>query len=649
MALKLEETLLDNFTEYAEYVNNERAIAYFYDGLKPVMRRALFTMYNMKLKPEGQTKKCATIVGKIMEFHPHGDSGIYNAVVRSAQDFSLLLPIIEGMGNFGSLDMPPAAARYTEAKISNIGWSLVEGLSDKIVPMAPNYDGTTEEPVFLPVPFPYLLLNGTSGIGVGMASSIPSHNLANVIDMTTYFIWHPNATIDKLVEKLKGPDFNSGCEVVNKEEFAAIYEEGRGSFKMRAKFTVTGSQIKATNLPYHVSGSHILEQLNEAQSRGEATFIKEVIDMSGQEEMVLINIATKDIDMAIRELCRLSDLEKNFPLDLSVVTDSPKRVNLIDFLRDWVDTHKKLNIKKIEQDKANAEARLHILDGLLRAVAMMDTVIKAIRESEDRANAKNRLIDLGFTILQSDAILDMRLVRLTKLSEVTLIKEANELKELVNSLNALLTDEALFSQYLIDKMEGYKSLAKPRRSLITQNVFAKVVKEVDSRFSINFVKTKNKVIVSEGSSSSGINGDSGSPVYIFCENNVIPIKDAKETTYFNVLDVLPTTANSILHISEDGYIKKTRFSDVKVSRKAIIAKQDKVVGVLFEEDSKSNYVLLTLNDGKRVQFTVEDINSTGRNTRGVIAVKLAQNQKVVKAELGKRLPGIVTGRNKTAK
>ena len=649
MAINLEEKLLENFTEYAEYVNNERAITFYYDGLKPVMRRALYTMYNMKLKPEGQTKKCATVVGKILEFHPHGDVGVYNAVVRSAQDFSLLIPIIEGMGNFGSLDMPPAAMRYTEAKISQLGWTLVKGLEDKIVPMVPNYDGTTEEPVFLPVPFPYLLVNGTSGIGVGMAASVPSHNLDDVINTTVFLLLNPNASVEEVVTKLKGPDFSSACQIVNKEDFTSVYESGRGGFKMRAKFTITGNQIKATNLPYHVSGGKILEQLNSAQLKGELTFVKEVIDMSSEEEMVLINIATKDTDMAIRELCRVSDLEKTFSLDLSVVMDTPRRVGIMEFLNAWIETHKRLNRKKLEQERTAAEARLHILDGLLKATKMMDEVIKTIRNSEDRAAAKSALIELGFSALQSDAILDMKLVRLTKLNELTLLKEAEDLRELVKYLTFLLENEGEFNLYLAKKMEEYKSLAKPRKSPITQNVFAKVAKEVDSRFSVSFNKAKKKVLVSPGFSSTDFNGDNSSPVYVLTENSVVPIKNAKETVIGNVFDVLSPNVDYALHISEDGYIKKTKASDLKVSRKAIIAKQDKVVAALLGKENEKRYVLLTLSDGKQIQFTVNDINATGRNARGVIAVKLAPNQTVVKAEWTEKLPNVFTGRNKIAK
>ena len=255
MTLDLKDKLLENFTEYAEYVNNERAITYYYDGLKPVMRRILYSMYKMKLKPEGQAKKCASIVGQVMAYHPHGDSGIYNALVRSAQDFSLLHPIIQGTGNLGTIDMPPAAMRYTEAKVSKVGWSLVEGLSDKTVPMIDNYDGTEQEPLFLPVPFPYLLVNGTSGIGVGMAASVPSHNLEDVIDATTHLIFNPDAPVEEVIKILKGPDFNSGCDIVNKDDFISIYKTGRGGFRMRSKFSITARQIRATNLPYRTSGA----------------------------------------------------------------------------------------------------------------------------------------------------------------------------------------------------------------------------------------------------------------------------------------------------------------------------------------------------------------------------------------------------------
>lgn len=651
MTLNLENKLIENFTEYANYVNNERAITHYYDGLKPVMRRTLFTMYNMGLKPDGKTKKCATVVGKILEFHPHGDSSVYNALVRSAQDFSLLIPIIYGMGNFGSIDMPPAAMRYTESKISSFGWSLVEGLKDKIVPMTLNYDGTTEEPVFLPVPYPYLLMNGTSGIGVGMVASMPSHNLTDVIDTVSYFINNPNATSSDLVDKLKGPDFSSGCDIVNKENFKEIYSKGSGSFKMRAKFSITGSQIKATHLPYHVSGSKIMEQLSDAQERGECTFIKEVIDLSSQEEIVLINISTKDTEMAIREICRVSDLEKSFSLDFSVVLETPRRVNLRDYLEAWITTHKQLNIKKITQDRETAVNRLSILEGLLRATKMMDEVIKAIRGSDTRTSAKMALIGLGFLDSQAEAILEMKLSRLTKLNELSLIKESEDRTEEIAYLTVLLTDEKVFYQYLITNMESYKSMAATRKSVISQKVFPKVAKEVDSRFYVSFDKNKHKALINEGSLTGKTNGDSSSPVYILHDNSVTPVKNAKDPVIYNVWDILSNRDLYVFHFSEDGFVKKTKAEDVKTSRKAIIAKQDTIIAVLStdKEKNEDTYVLLTLNDGKQVQFNIDDITPTGRNTRGVIAVKLEETQKVVNAIWTKKMSNIQVGRNKKLK
>lgn len=651
MSLNLEKKLLDNFTEYADYVNNERAIVHYYDGLKPVLRRILFTMYQMGLTPDKQTKKCATIVGKTLEFHPHGDSGVYNALVRATQDFSLLIPLLTGMGNFGSLDMGPAAMRYPEAKISPFGMSLVTGLKDKIVPMVPNYDGTIEEPAFLPVPFPHLLVNGTSGIGVGMAASMPSHNLADVIDMVSYAILNPEASTSELVDLLKGPDFSSGCDIVNKNDFKEIYSKGSGSFKMRAKFTVTGSQISATNLPYKTSGAKILEQLNNAVERGECGFIKEVFDLSGTNQEVLIDISTKDTEKAIQELCRVSDLEKAFSLDFSVVLDSPRRINLRDYLEAWVRTHKELTRQKLIQEKEKAMARLHILEGLLKATKMMDEVIKTIRQSEDRGEAKQALAELGFTILQAEAILEMKLARLTRLNELTLQKEAEELRQEVEDLIDLLEKEAKFNRHLVVEMEKYKKLAAPRKSALIQKTFVKINKEVDSKFNLTLVRNKKKVLISEGFSSKAVNGDAKSPVYILHADSVTPVKNAKETVIADAWEILDSKALYTLHFSEDGYVKKTKASDLKTSRKAIVAKQTKVVSVLLtdREEDKDLYVLLTLNNGKQIQFNIDDINPTGRNTRGVIAVKLDEGETVVDAIWTKKVPDIQVGRNKKIK
>lgn len=651
MNLDIDKQLLGNFTEYADYVNNERAITHYYDGLKPVMRRSLYTLHKMGLTPEKQTKKFATVVGKVMEYHPHGDSGIYNAMIRGAQPFSNLIPIIHGSGNIGSLDMGPAAMRYTEVKLTPFGHSLVKGLKDKIVPMVPSYDGTEVEPSFLPVPVPYLLVNGSSGIGVGMAASIPSHNLVNVIDMTSHYILNPSASTSDLVDILQGPDFSSGCDIVNKEDFKGIYTKGSGGFKMRAKFSITGSQITASNLPYKTSGSRILEQLNAAQDRGECTFIREVIDMSSEEEVVLINVSTKDMDFAIKEICRASDLEKTFSLDFSVVLESPRRVTLLDFTESWVRTHKELNRQRLKQEEQIALARLHILEGLLKATKMMDEVIKTIRASQDTSTAKMALISLGFSEPQSKAILDMKLAKLTKLNELSLEKEAGELDEEVLNLQSLLNNEDAFNLYLIEEMSSYKKMASPRKSKLTQNVFAKAVKSVDTNFHVVYNKAKMKAIITGGVSSKAINGNASSPIYILHENKVTPIKNAKDPVITSVWDVIDSSTLYALHFSEDGFVKKTRIEDLKTSRTAIVAKQDKVVSVLItsSEQNSDMYVLLTLNNGKNVQFNIDDINSTGRNARGVGAVKLNVGEKVESAVWSQKIKDVPVGRNKKLK
>ena len=643
MNLNLEEKLLDNFTEYADYVNNERAITHYYDGLKPVLRRTLYTMYNMGLTPEKQTRKCATIVGQILSYHPHGDSGVYNALVRAAQDFSLLVPVITGMGNFGSLDMGPAAMRYTEAKLSKFGYTLVEGLKDKVVPMVPNYDGTTEEPLYLPVPIPYLLVNGTSGIGVGMAASIPSHNIKDVVEMTAYFVDHPDATTEELVAKLKGPDFSTGCEIVNKEDFVNIYEQGSGSFKMRAKFSITGNQITATNLPYKVSGAKVYEQVMNAQERGECGFVKTIIDMSTGEEVVIFEVTGKDTDMMIRELCRVSDLEKSFPMDFSVVLETPQKINLRTYLQKWVETHKAINTKDLKNQEAKARARRLIVEGFLKAILGMDEIVKIIRGSENRAEARANLMELGFREVQANAILDMRLASLTKLSGVELEKEHQNLCFELDRILELLEDEGEFNKYIIKKMDKVNPFAAPRKTTLTQNVFPKLIKAIDTNF--NLVVKKDKAYILEGVSTKGLNGDSSNPIYLLTGNEVLPVKSAKESIISGIWGAVDPKTKFVYHISEDGFIKKTKVKDLFTSRKAIVAKQDKVIEVL-QTDTDDKYVLLTLSDGKSVQFKVDDINPTGRNARGVIAVKLEDDQKVVSAVWSNKVPGVPVGRNK---
>ena len=643
--IKLEDQIIEDFTAYSTYVNEERAIPHLYDSLKPVARRVLYVMWKMKLTPDKQTKKCANIVGSTMAYHPHADSGIYGALVRLAQPFSVKVPLIYGQGNFGTEELGPAASRYTEAKLSDLGFALTAKLNKKIVPMHPNYDGTEEEPEFLFAPVPLLLNTGALGIGVGMRTSIPSHNLDEIIQATIHLIKNPNATTEDLLKFIKGPDFPSGCSVVNQEDFVSIYKKGKGSFLLRSTFEFSGNTLVIKNLPMYTIASKIEEQIYKAKENGELKQITKVINTTAQSQELTLQLKSKyDAEELIRNLCSLTDVERSFSMDLRAVDNgSPRSFTLLSYLRRWIEIHEQLTRKELQLELEDVNYKLEIAQGLRKALIDIDTIIETIKKSDNRSAAKLALQKLEFTENQANAILDIKLSRLTKLEAIELDKQIEDLLVNQNFLLKLLHNTEEFKSYVIDKMKLFLGYDKPRQSKIENTRFPKVVKVKQDRFYLTFSQGTVR-ITEEIPKVKHLAGSSTSPVFLLEDNFIIPVRNMKETVYTNIRGILED--KDVFHFSADGYVKRTAASELQVTRKAKITSQESVIAIL---QAHNGYALITTKSGKQVQFDLHTVPHTKRGAKGVIAVKLG-NEQIEKVELiAKPLKHVPNGRNKTFK
>jgi topoisomerase-4 subunit A len=448
--VKLKDALEERYLAYALSTIMHRALPDVRDGLKPVHRRILYDMHQLRLTPDGGFLKCAKIVGDAMgDYHPHGNQAIYDALARLAQDFAVRYPLIDGQGNFGNIDGDnPAAERYTEARITNIAADLLEGLEEDTVDFRPNYDGRKQEPVVLPAAFPNVLANGTAGIAVGMATSIPPHNLDELCTALLHLIKHPNATIEKLVEFVPGPDFPTGGIIVEpREAILEAYKTGRGGFRLRARWekedTGRGTyQIVVSEIPYQVQKAKLVERIAELMSEKRLPLLGDVRDESAETVRLILEPKSRTIDpmLLMESLFKLTELEVRVSLNMNVLSGGqiPGVLSLRDVLRKWLEHRQVVLVRRSEFRLKKIEHRLEILDGYLIAYLNIDEVIRIVRFEDD---PKAKLIKrFKLSEVQADAILNLRLRSLSKLEEVEikgehdkLSKERRELKSLLKS------------------------------------------------------------------------------------------------------------------------------------------------------------------------------------------------------------------------
>ena len=468
----------DSFLEYAYSVIYSRALPDARDGLKPVHRRILHQMAEMGLRPDKGHVKSARVVGEVMgKLHPHGDGAIYDALVRMAQHFSMRLPLVDGHGNFGSLDAGPAAMRYTEARLANPALLMVEEADEDTVDFGANYDGQIMEPLVLPAAFPNLLVNGATGIAVGMATNMAPHNLGEVIAAAKHLIENPNATLKQLMKFIPAPDFPTGGSIIGKEGILDAYQTGKGAFKVRAKVEVgkvtTRKQgITITELPFNIGPEKVVERISDLVKAKKIQGISDIVDLTDGQSGTRVVVEIKngfEPDQVLENLYKLTPLEDQFSINaVALVNGKPKTLGLKELLQVFIDHRIEVVTRRSNFRKDKAAARLNLVDGLLKAIIDIDKVVKIVRSSDDASEAKESLIkSFKLTDEQATYILDMPLRRLTKMSKIELESEQKELKSTIAKLTALLkSDEALRAQVSDELSEVATKYATPRRTLI---------------------------------------------------------------------------------------------------------------------------------------------------------------------------------------
>ncbi len=474
----LADEMQGSFLEYAYSVIYSRALPDARDGLKPVQRRILFQMSEMGLRPDRGHVKSARVVGDVMgKLHPHGDSAIYDALVRLAQDFALRVPLVDGHGNFGSLDDGPAAARYTEVRLAASALALTENLDEDVVDFIPNYDGQFQQPEVLSAAFPNLLVNGATGIAVGMATNMAPHNLIEVVSAAVHLLEHPDATLDELMEFVPGPDLPGGGVIVGLDGIKEAYETGRGSFRTRAKTSIESlgprrTGIVVTELPYMVGPERVMEKIRDAVTAKKLTGISDLTDLTDRNNGLRLVIGIKtgfDPNAVLEQLYRLTPLEDSFGINnVALVAGQPQTLGLKDLLRVYLDHRIQVVTRRSRYRLARKQERLHLVEGLLIAILDIDEVIQVIRTSDDSDQARTRLMDVfDLSQPQAEYILELRLRRLTKFSRVELESERDTLKADIAALEELLASDVLLRRQVAKELDAAaESFGTPRRTLL---------------------------------------------------------------------------------------------------------------------------------------------------------------------------------------
>ena len=467
-----------SFLEYAYSVIYARALPDARDGLKPVQRRILYMMADMGLRPDRAHVKCSRVVGEVMgKLHPHGDSAIYDALVRLAQPFALRLPLVDGHGNFGSLDDGPAAPRYTEARLAAAAMAMTADLSEDVVDFVPNYDNKLEQPEVLPAAIPNLLVNGASGIAVGMATNLAPHNLIEVISAARHLLKHPNATLEDLMRFVPGPDLPTGGKIIGLEGVRDAYRTGRGSFKTRAtarieNVTARRKGIVVTELPYMIGPEKVIEKIKDGVQSKKLTGISAVTDLTDRNHGLKLVIEVKtgfNPEAVLETLYKHTPLEDSFGINnVALVDGQPQTMGLRQMLSVWVD-HRVLVTRRRSQFRLNKRLeRKHLVEGLLLAIVDIDEVIEVIRTSDDSETARERLMQVfDLSPAQAEYILELRLRRLTKFSQIELEKENEQLAAEIADLREILGDEAKLKSLVSSEMADVaRTYGTPRRTIL---------------------------------------------------------------------------------------------------------------------------------------------------------------------------------------
>jgi DNA gyrase subunit A len=469
-----------SYLEYAYSVIYSRALPDARDGLKPVQRRILYQMTEMGLRPDRGHVKSSRVVGDVMgKLHPHGDASIYDAMVRLTQDFALRVPLIDGHGNFGSLDDGPAAPRYTEVRLDGAALAMTDGLDEDVVDFIPNYDNQFTQPSVLPAAFPNLLVNGASGIAVGMATNMAPHNLIEVIGAARHLLENPDATLDDLMEYVPGPDLPTGGTIIGLAGIRDAYATGRGAFKTRAKVSVEAISARktglvVTELPYMVGPERVIEKIKDGVNAKRINGISDVTDLTDRKHGLRVVIGIKtgfSPDAVLEQLYRLTPLEDSYNINnVTLVDGRPRTLGLRELLQVYVDHRLSVVTRRSQYRLERRRERLHLVEGLLIAILDIDEVIQVIRTSDDSEAARTRLIEVfDLSVVQAEYILELRLRRLTRFSRIELENERDQLHREIEELEAILADPARIRRVVSDELEATaERFGTPRRTLLTE-------------------------------------------------------------------------------------------------------------------------------------------------------------------------------------
>lgn len=682
----------ERFGRYSKYIIQERALPDIRDGLKPVQRRILYSMNKDGNTYDKGYRKSAKSVGNVMgNFHPHGDSSIYDAMVRMSQDWKNRETLIEMHGNNGSMDGdPPAAMRYTEARLSEIADYLLQDIDKNTVAWAWNFDDTEKEPTVLPAAFPNLLVNGATGISAGYATDIPPHNLAEVIDTVVYLIDHPSAKLDKLMEFLPGPDFPTGAIIQGKDEIRKAYETGKGRVVVRSRTEIENlkggkKQIVATEIPYEVNKAALVKKIDDARLNNKVPGIAEVRDESDREGLRIAIELKKDADeqTILNYLFKYTDLQINYNFNMVAIDNyTPRQVGIIPMLTSYIAHRKDIIVARSKFDKEKAEKRLHIVEGLIRVISILDEVIALIRASENKADAKENLkISYDFSEEQAEAIVTLQLYRLTNTDIVILENEEAELRERITTLNAIIGDErTMYNVMKRELREVKKKFGNPRLSELqaeTQTI------EIDTASLI--VEEETYVSVTRGgyikrTSPRSFNASTVEELGKRDDDDVIFIQNAKTTQelliFTNLGNVIYrpiheladirwkeigehlsqnitnfATDEEILyvdlvdHFEEGTYYAATRLGQIKRferrdltpwrSYKSKAVKYAKLKGdddqVIRISSIKLDDVMLITARGYALRFNIEEVPIVGPKAAGVKAINLKEGDSLAAA------------------
>ena len=688
--VEINDEMKKSFIAYAMAVNVSRAIPDVRDGLKPVHRRILYSMNEVGITSDKPHKKCARIVGDVLgKYHPHGDSSVYGALVRLAQDFAIRYPLVEGHGNFGSVDGdPPAAYRYTEARLSKLASEMLRDIDKETVDFSPNFDATLKQPDVLPSRFPNLLVNGSDGIAVGMATNIPPHNLNEVVDAVVAEINNPEMTIEEIMEILPAPDYPTGGVIMGTEALRQAYLTGKGGVVIRSKTEIEESddgkaKIIVTEIPYQVNKAEMIKQIANMVKDKRIDGISDIREESDRHGMRIVFEVKRDFNpqVVLNTLFKRTQLQCSYGINfLALVDGYPKVLNIKQILDCYIGHQKEVIYRRTKYDLAKAEEREHIIEGLVVALANIDEVIKIIKVSKDREEASNNLqSSFLLSAVQAAAILDMRLQRLTSLEVEKLNNELAELRNLITELRGILASEDKVKQIIIKELEEIKeTYGNDRNTEVDLNGSTEIniedlIEKEDVVISMTHFGYVKRIPVAEykqqhrgGMGSTGHKSkeedfvehmficSTHATLFFFTNlGKVYTLKgyeipeEQKTARGRNVVNLLPLekgeTVQAILPkladgdgylvmATERGLIKKTatsEFESIRKTGKIAIALKDGDKLIAVEYTNGDNTIMVASNEGKCIRFSENDVKPLGRDTMGVKAIDLADDDYLV--------------------